>query len=92
MARRITLLITFMLCIQHTHQKSKHGNAGNKKALELVEKKVLNFMGLTSKPQNISKHNITFPDHVWRLYKKWSHEGHEEPADVVRLLYHKGRY
>lgn len=69
----------------------------DKKVLKIVEQKFMGFMGLKERPaNNVTKHNVKVPDHLWKLYYKWSDENYQdhdkENADTARLFHHEGKF
>ena len=75
--------------------KSKPIISKNKKMLEMVERKFLDFMGISEKPNQKLRQSIKVPDHLWKLYYKWSDENYEDydknNADTARVIYHDGK-
>lgn len=81
---------------QSTSSFSTRKVVNNKKLFKLAEQKFLGFLGLKERASNYTRHNVKVPEHLWKIYYKWSDENYQdkdkENADTARLFYHNGEY
>ena len=78
------------------HDPLKHSTSSkSNKLIKLIEKAFMNIMGLTRRPEKRNK-KVEVPDHLWKLYYKWSDENYEDfdknNADTARIIYHDGKF